>query len=51
MPMKETTPVRIYDSDKAYLMLMRGNGTPADALHNIIKSYSKIREIVEDDIS
>ena len=51
MPYKTTVPVRIYDSDKDYLMLIRGKGTPADALNKLIAKYTAILETVKEDFS
>ena len=51
MENRTTVPVRIYDSDKQYLMLIRGNGTPADALKKLIAKYNVILETVQEDLT
>ena len=51
MPKQMTVPVRIYDSDKEYLMSVRGSGTPADALKKLITKYNVILETVKEDFS
>ncbi len=51
MTHQPTVPVRIYDSDKDYLMLVRGKGTPADALKKLIAKYNVILETVKEDLT
>jgi hypothetical protein len=51
MTHQPTVPVRIYDSDKDYLMLIRGNGTPADALNKLITKYRVILDVTKEDLS
>lgn len=51
MTHKPTVPVRIYDTDKDYLMIIRGTGTPADALNKLIAKYNVILETVKEDLS